>query len=440
MRRAIAALAALLVSACSGDGSGPPQEAAELAFTAQPSASTPGQVITPPVQVSVQDASGNSVTSGVNIVTLALGFNPSGATLSGTTTVGAIGGMATFSDLKISKPGSGYTLNAAATNLTSATSASFDVSPIPGLAVAMAPVAGDGQAATVGQAVATAPSVRVTDYFGDPVAHVGVTFSATAGGSVVGAEQTTDASGVATVGEWTLGTNAGIDTLLATSAGLEAVAFTAEATAGPATSLVVAFGDNQQASPGSPVVAPPAVIAVDSHGNGVVGITVTFAVTSGGGSLTGPVQATADNGVAYLEAWTLGPSAGPNTLTATAEGLAGSPITFTATAAILAATATVEVRNNYFSSVRNGSGSPTGPFGGEAVDTIGVGGTVTWAWVGEGHNVTPAFTAGNSETHDAPFTYSRTFSTPTNFYYRCTIHSHLIFDFVTGMRGVILVR
>jgi plastocyanin len=105
------------------------------------------------------------------------------------------------------------------------------------------------------------------------------------------------------------------------------------------------------------------------------------------------------------------------------------------------ASATVEVRNNYFSSTQNGSGSPTGPLGGEAVDTIAVGGTVTWTWVGQDHDVTPAFASSNPDgTHDAPFTLSRTFSAPTNFIYRCTIHSHLTFDFVTGMLGVIVVR
>jgi plastocyanin len=443
MRLAITALAAtLVVLACSGDGSGPSQEATQLAFTVQPSARTAGQVITPAVRVSVQDASGNLVSSAQNTVTLALAVNPSGATLSGTTTVNAAGGVATFSDLQISKPGTNYTLSASASGLTGASSAAFDVSPAPGVATGIAPVAGDGQTATVGQAVATAPSVKVTDGLGDPVANVAVTFSATSGGTVTGAEQMTDASGLATVGQWTLRTKAGTDTLLATSPGLEAVAFTAEATAGPAATLVVNFGEDQKASPGSPVVEPPSVLATDSYGNPVAGVTVTFAVTSGGGSVTGPVQTTGDNGAAFLEGWTLGPSVGPNTLTATADGLAGSPITFTATATVFPATATVEVRNYYFRSAQNGSGSSGGPFGGApAVDTIAVGGTVTWTWIGEDHNVTAAFAATNtSGTHDAPFSYSKTFSTPTDFIYRCTNHSQLTFDFVTGMRGVIVVR
>jgi hypothetical protein len=299
MRLAITALAATFaVVACNGDSSGPGQVATQLAFTVQPSARTAGQVITPAVRVSVQDASGNSVSGAQNTVTLALAVNPSGATLGGTTAVNPAGGVATFSDLQMSKPGTNYTLSASSSGLTSATSAAFDVSPAPGVATGIAPVAGDGQRATVGQAVATAPSVKVTDGLGDPVANVAVTFSATAGGTVNGAEQMTDASGVATVGGWTLGTTIGTDTLLATSPGLEAVAFTADATSGQATTLVINFGEDQKASPGSPVAEPPSVIAKDSYGNPVAGVTVTFAVTSGGGSLTGPVQTTGDNGAA----------------------------------------------------------------------------------------------------------------------------------------------
>ena len=57
---------------------------------------------------------------------------------------------------------------------------------------------------------------------------------------------------------------------------------------------------------------------------------VTFAVTSGGGSITGASQTTASNGIASVGSWTLGSAVATNTLTATAAGLSGSPVTFTA--------------------------------------------------------------------------------------------------------------
>jgi hypothetical protein len=45
-------------------------------------------------------------------VTLSLGVNPSGGTLSGTLTVTVVNGVATFSDLAIDRAGVGYTLHA----------------------------------------------------------------------------------------------------------------------------------------------------------------------------------------------------------------------------------------------------------------------------------------------------------------------------------------
>ena len=54
--------------------------------------------------------------------------------------------------------------------------------------------------------------------------------------------------------------------------------------------------------------------------NPVAGVTVTFAITQGGGSLNGPTQTTNASGVATVSDWTLGPGAGTNTVTATATG------------------------------------------------------------------------------------------------------------------------
>ena len=59
----------------------------------------------------------------------------------------------------------------------------------------------------------------------------------------------------------------------------------------------------------------------------------TFAVASGGGSITGASQSTNASGIATVGSWTLGTTAGTNTLTATftGSGLTGNPVTFTAT-------------------------------------------------------------------------------------------------------------
>jgi hypothetical protein len=103
---------------------GPP---ARLFFAAQPTATGPGAPFAPSVSVAVVDSESNLVGSPVS-VSLALGANPTGAVLGGTTTVATQNGTATFSNLTVDRNGSGYTLVASASNLPSVTSATFDVS------------------------------------------------------------------------------------------------------------------------------------------------------------------------------------------------------------------------------------------------------------------------------------------------------------------------
>ena len=98
----------------------------KLAFTVQPRSTRAGSVITPAVRVTILDAFGNTCTRATNTLAVALATNPTGALLVGTRSKAASGGSASFADLKVSKPGTGYTLRATATGLASATSAAFN--------------------------------------------------------------------------------------------------------------------------------------------------------------------------------------------------------------------------------------------------------------------------------------------------------------------------
>lgn len=102
-----------------------PGGATQLAFTNQPSPTAAGTVIAPPVRVSALDALGNVATGFTGTVSVKIGTNPVAGTLSGTTAVAALAGVATFTSLRIDKAGSGYTLQAATPNRTPATSAAF---------------------------------------------------------------------------------------------------------------------------------------------------------------------------------------------------------------------------------------------------------------------------------------------------------------------------
>lgn len=308
---------------------------AKLVMVVQPSALTANAVpFAQQPAVQVQDAGGNPV-AGVVAVTAAIASG--GGTLGGTVTIDTdANGLAAFDGLAITGTVGVRTLSFASTGLSSAVSTSITVTA--GAPIQMAVNAGDGQNAAVGTAVATDPSVVVRDVSGNPVEGVSVTFAvASGGGSVLPVTAVaTNASGIAAAASWTLGAAAGANTLTATAApdGISPnpVTFTATGVSGGATQIEANSVTTQTDTAGLPVAAPPSVVVRDAGSNPVEGVAVTFAVTGGGGSIlpATPVLTNA-SGVATLTSWTLGGTAGTNTVAATVAGLAGSPVTFTAT-------------------------------------------------------------------------------------------------------------
>jgi hypothetical protein len=112
-----------------------PGTATKLAFTTQPTTTVVGASITPSVKVSVEDTNGNVVTTDNSTkVTLAIGTNPSTATLTGGGQVTVVNGVATYASASINKTGTGYTLTATDTTTpagghpyTPTTSSTFNV-------------------------------------------------------------------------------------------------------------------------------------------------------------------------------------------------------------------------------------------------------------------------------------------------------------------------
>jgi hypothetical protein len=179
------------------------------------------------VSVEVRDANGALVTTATGNMTIALTPNagPAGAVLGGTTTMAIVNGVASFSDLSLTKAGFGYSLDAAFASLT-ATSDTFSVwNAAPAV---MTVVAGDGQTAPVNTAVPIAPQVQIVDAYGNPVVGHQVTFTViSGGGSVTGGVVNTDANGRAAVGSWTLGPLMGPNTLIVTADGVGSASITA---------------------------------------------------------------------------------------------------------------------------------------------------------------------------------------------------------------------
>jgi hypothetical protein len=192
---------------------------------------------------------------------------------------------------------------------------------------AIAVVSGADQQGTAGQELPNPIAVKVTDSGGRPVVGQTVTFHVTAGGGhVFSGSATTNAEGIAQE-RWTVGTTAGsVQTLEARVVNGSGTTLTATVSAtvraaAPAQLVRVNASATLAGVVNSVVADTPAVRVLDASGNGVPGVTVTWAVGAGSGTTAAATSVTDANGVARMP-WTLGPaSSGFQTLTASVTGL-----------------------------------------------------------------------------------------------------------------------
>src|SRR5207302_1577781 len=312
-----------------------------------------GTAVPLPPAVNVKDASGNPVA----LVAVTFAVTPGNGTITGPNQTTDANGIARVGSWTLATTAGANTLTATSAGLTGSP-VTFTATGTAGSAGSIAVSAGDQQTATVNTAVATPPAVIVKDQFGNPVAGAAVTFAIALGqGGITGAAQTTNASGIAAVGSWKLGTTAGTNTLTATSTGVNGspVTFTATAIAGAATSIAVSAGNNQSAAVGTAVATPPAVIVQDQFNNPVAGVAVTFAPAAGGGG--GHLGGTLDintnaSGAALFTNLSIGGTAGPHTLGFSAQQY--TPIT-SGTVSVTAGAATQIAMN-----AGNGQNATTG--------------------------------------------------------------------------------
>jgi hypothetical protein len=104
-----------------------PSAAHHLTFTQQPTRTNRFAPIAPSVRVGVYDQYNNLVDTDSTVVTIAIGNNPGGATLSGTKVRTTSDGIATFNNLSMNVRANGYTLVVTSPGLNGATSSSFRI-------------------------------------------------------------------------------------------------------------------------------------------------------------------------------------------------------------------------------------------------------------------------------------------------------------------------
>ncbi len=279
----------------------------------------------------VQDASNNTCTDATDLITLTIGTNPSGGTLiCNDTTVNAVAGIATFSGCQIDNLGTGYTLTASATGLTSDTSASFDITCLPSKVIfSTQPGGGTGGVDWAQQPVVTvqnSSSQTCTNATNSILLQPG-------GGEGTGnlsctANPINAVSGVATFSGCDVDQAAINYSLLAISGGLtSATSSNFNITVGPATHIE--FTTQPGGSPASPYWATQPVVTVRDAGHNTItsasnAVTLAIGSNPGGGTLsclTNPLNASSGNAT-FSECY-INVNGTGYTLTAAASGLTG---------------------------------------------------------------------------------------------------------------------
>ena len=281
-----------------------PGAATQLVFLQQPGNTTAGASISPAVTALVQDANGNTVTTDSSSVTLSLGTNPGGGTLSGTTTVAAVNGVATFSNLSINKAGSGYTLTANDGALTGAASSGFNITV--GAAVKLAFSQQPGNTAA-GASISPALTVVVQDANGNTVSgdtsNVSLAITTNPGGGTLsGVTAVAAANGVATFGGLSIDKAGNGYVLTATDGTLTSAAGNSfNITVNTAAKLAFAQQPVNTAA-GASITPAVTVLVQDSYGNTVTAnsstVTIVLSSNPGNGTLSGATTAAVINGVA----------------------------------------------------------------------------------------------------------------------------------------------
>jgi len=310
----------------------PPPPATHLVFTVQPTNTTAGATISPAVQVAAQDDAGNTVTGFTGTITVALGANPGGGTLSGTTSVAAVNGVATFSTLSINNPGNGYTLVATTTGLTGATSAPFNITPRPAthLVFTVQPTnttAGSTISPAVRVAAQDDAGVTVTSFTGTITVALGAN---PGGGTLSGTTSVAAVNGVATFSTLSINNPGNGYTLVATTTGLTgATSAPFNITPRLATHLVFTVQPTNTTA-GSTISPAVRVAAQDDAGVTVTSftgsITIALGTNPAGGTLSGTKIVTAVNGVATFSNLSIDKAGNNYTLvaTTTAPGVTGA--------------------------------------------------------------------------------------------------------------------
>ena len=274
-----------------------------------------------PVVALVTDGNGNpkagvsvtfAVTAGGGSVSLATSNTDTAGHASTTWTLGTLVGT--------------QTLSAASTGLTTVPASATGISTSTALAwvftgqPAASQVAGVVITPALVAELRNASNAVVTSFNGSAT----LTLGANPGGSTLGGTDTvynSAVNGVATFSAVTLDkANLGYTVVVSSVGATSATSSAFDITAAAAANLSLQSGGAQSAYYGTVLAAPVVALVVDAFGNPRSGVSVTFAVSGGGGSVS-LATGTTDAAGKVSTLWTLGTLLSPQTLSVTSTGL-----------------------------------------------------------------------------------------------------------------------
>ncbi|MCH7912468.1 MAG: VCBS repeat-containing protein, partial [Deltaproteobacteria bacterium] len=295
------------------------QGATKVVFTVQPSNAGGGEANSPAIQVEVRNGADALVTAAVNPITLSIGTNPSGGTPSGTLTVAAVNGVATFSDISIDKLGTGYTLVASATGLTSDTSTAFNI-----VLGSPAQLAFNVEPSNAAAGVANSPAIKVEIQDGGGnfintatnAVTLAIDTNPPGDGSLSGTFTSVAAvAGIATFSDISIDKSGTGYTLKATGLTTDATSAGFNITGAAADHMVVTASSGAAAPGGTEVLTLQLYDQFGNTTNGVMAVTVTTTLSStfsasdlvgvsgiGTNSLTGTLSASGGGSVTITDA------------------------------------------------------------------------------------------------------------------------------------------
>lgn len=310
--------------------------ASKLAFTTQPSGGAAGSNFGTQPVVKIQDQFGSTVTSATDQITLAIGTNAGPGTLSVTTNpLNASGGIASFAGVKIDNVGTGYTLTAAATGLTGATSNLFNVT-LGGVATKYV-VTSSSYSTPAGNNVTI--TAQLADASNIPVLTSGLTVTwskSDSHGSFASSTSTTNSSGIATVTFTTYTVSGTSTTVTATDGGALTGTSSSITTVAGAAAKYLVTSSSYSTTAGSDVTISAQL--ADSNNNSVTtsGLSVTWSKSDSNGSFGSPTSTTNASGIATVTFTTHTVSGTSTTITAndgSSTGTSGSITTVAGSAA-----------------------------------------------------------------------------------------------------------